>query len=155
MSIKRFLYGSWKDLLIGTIFISLSAVLSASMDTIDHHWKQSIFSKMGSYFHQDWTRVYERDEDGDLIIPLQRKQWNLVLFNMDIHPLFFDAWHLFKSTLILMIIMFGSTFIFARERRTFFWKRLEDWYLLLMIIILYSIMWILIFNLFYDHLLLL
>jgi hypothetical protein len=155
MQMIRFLKGSWKDLLIAAIFISLSAALNASMDTIEHHHSTSVFSKLGSYFYHDWTRLYEKDPDGNLIQPLQRKRWNFGIWKPAIHPLVFDAWHLFKSLMIIMIICYGSTFVFARERIVFTWKKIEHWYLLISLIIAYGLVWILMFNLFYDHLLLL
>lgn len=137
--------------MIATLFISFAAALNASMDTIDHHYNISVFSEAGSYFQNDWTRKYERDPEGELIYPLQRKQWNFGLFKINIHPLFFDAWHLFKSAMIFMIIIFGSTFIFARERFVFSWKIFKHWMLLVMLIIYFSIAWIGVFNLFYDY----
>jgi hypothetical protein len=155
MSLTYFIKGSWKDLLIAAFFISFAAALNASMDTLDHHYKESIFTKYGSYFQSDWTRKYEKDPSGDLIYPLQRKQWNLGLFKMDVHPLFFDAWHLFKSAMIFLIICYGATFVFARERIVFYYKKIEHWYLLIMLIAIYSAVWILTFNVFYNHWLLL
>lgn len=151
----NFIRGSWKDLLIGVFLITFAAGLNASMDTIEYHFDQSIFKDLPSYFEKDWTRIYEKDLEGNLIYPLQKKQWNLWLFKMDIHPLFFDAWHLFKSAVIFLIILFGATFIFAQERRIFRWDRLRDWIILGVLIVIYSAAWILTFNLFYDHWLLL
>lgn len=152
----NFIRGSWKDLLIAAFLISFAAALNASMDTIEHHFNQSIFKDMDPYFEKDWKRGYEKDPiTGELLYPLQWKQWNLGLFKMDIHPLFFDAWHLFKSAVIFLIILFGATFIFAQERRIFRWDRLRDWIILGVLIVIYSAAWILTFNLFYDHWLLL
>jgi len=151
-----FIKGSWKDLLIATIFISLAATFSASQDTIEHHYSTSIFSKLGSYFYHDWTRLYERDPDtGELIQPLQRKRWHILFWHPAIHPIFFDAWHLCKSAMIFMFILFGATFVFAKERIVFSWKKLKHWLLLLILVGCYGVAWILVFNLFYDYLLLL
>lgn len=155
MSLVRFMKRSWKDLLIAAFIISFAASLNAGMDTLDHHYNKSIFTKYGSYFQSDWTRAYKKDPGGELIYPLQPKQWNLGLFKIGIHPLFFDAWHLFKSAMIFLIICFGSTFVFARERIVFSWKKGEHWWLLTALIIFYSAVWILTFNLFYNHCLLL
>jgi len=154
MTLIGFISASKKDLLIAASFIMLSAALNSSMDTIEHHFKQSVFKDYGSYFENDWTRKYEKDSSGNLIQPLQKKKWNFGIFKIVVHPMFFDAWHLFKSAMIFMVICFGSTFVFARERMVFHWKKIEHWYLLIFIVVFYSVIWILTFNLFYDYLLL-
>ena len=36
---------------IGILFVMLEAIFDATMDTVDHHQKQSIFSKMKNQLH--------------------------------------------------------------------------------------------------------
>lgn len=158
--IKLFLKGTWKDLLIASFLISFAAGLNASMDTIDHHFNRSIFKDMPEYFAKDWTRKYEKDfETGELLLDEDgnyiRKKWNFVLFKINIHPLFFDAWHLFKSAMVALIILFAITLIFSKEHVVFNWNKIEHWYALIILFIWFSLCWNFIFNMFYDHWLLL
>lgn len=154
MAIIKFIRGSWKDILIGLFIIAIAAFLSASMDTIDHHYPESVFKDLPEYFFHDWTRLYEKDPDGNLIRPLIRKAWDFGFIKINIHPIFFDAWHLAKTLLIFMIILYGATFVFARERFVFYWKNLDHWMILIFLIVLYGFIWNLVFNLFYDSILL-
>lgn len=128
--------------------VAIAAISNASMDTIDHHYSKSIFINMGDYFKNNWTKKYEnnidtgellKDENGKYI----RKRWFGLIM---IHPMFFDAWHLFKVIMLGALLAVG---MFA-QRRLIINIRTILFYLVFGII-----SWILIFNVFYDHILLL
>jgi hypothetical protein len=118
--------------------VAFAAIMNASMDTIDHHYKASIFVDMGEYFNLDWTRKCETFIDGKCI----EKKW---FGFIPIHPMFFDFWHLAK------VLMLGALFAAGM----FTMRRLKITIRSIIFYLIFGITsWVLVFNLFYDSLLL-
>ena len=132
--------------LFALALVAGAAISNASMDTIDHHYGESIFVDMGDYFKSDWKRKYEADpttgellvdDDGEYI----KKKWFGII---PIHPMFFDAWHLFK-VIMLALLLFAGMFT---QRRFIINIRTILFYLLFGVL-----GWIMVFNLFYGSIL--
>lgn len=148
----KFLFNQKIFILSAVVFVIFAAICSASMDTIEHHYSNSIFTQYGNYFQQDWTRKYEKDPDGNLIQPLTRKTWDLGIIKIKVHPAFFDAWHLFKTLEIFFWILFGLTLFCVGDRLIYNHEQVK---VFITLFILYAFTWNLVFNLFYEHFLLL
>lgn len=124
--------------MISFVLIILAAICNSIMDVITHHWSESIFDKPKGiitkweiWWNPDysWINKYiAKDVKKGL-----RKIW---IFDVP----FTDAWHTFKS---IMIILFALAIVF--------YKQVFNWYTDFIII---GIIWNSIFNLFYNKILL-
>lgn len=104
--------------MISYIFLALASVCNAVMDTLTHHFSQSIF----------------RNRNGDFWNP--NVSWQYVNF-LPYTRYRADAWHLLKSAMIIFICL---AIVFADN------LNIIDFVLL-------GTIWNIVFNLFYNHLL--
>lgn len=122
------------------ILIILASISNAIMDTLNHHHSLSIFKRFpGTFFAEDsWKNKYiNRD------MAQGRIKWDLGLFKINKPVQLTDAWHLFKS--LQIIILISLIFIIPQAPNVLYF-------------ILYTlgagILYNLIFSLFYHKLLL-
>ena len=121
------------------LFIILAAICNAVMDTCSHHYYKSIFTRYSDlYWNADrsWLNKY--------IDRSPKKGFRKIFLEFN-YPVFLtDAWHLFKSLMIVFIILsiltFESNCVIA-------------WYGYIVLFVMYGILWNITFNLFYNHLL--
>jgi len=147
-----------KTLILVFIGVFLIGFLEASKDTIDHHFDRSVFKNFGSYFKNDWTRKYEKDEGGNLLLDENgkyiHKTWKipfvvpgssniLSIIKIKQHPAVFDFWHLCK------VLLYGLVVYIAAYRKE------QSQTIIIIKALLYGILYNLSFNLFYDVVLLL
>lgn len=144
---------------LATFFgIAIAGMLNAGMDTLRHHYDQSIFAEWNfpgkDYWKEDWKKKWETDpitgellydEDGNRI----RRFWmniRVVPFN---HPLWFDGWHMIKAVMVEIIILI---FIFRWfYRKQLFKQKLWHYVVSFLILnIIYALGWNLSFNYFYE-----
>lgn len=113
------------------------------MDTITHHWDNSVFAKYPKIFDPLWWNpVYSWPNHYiDNNPKNKKKKW---LFGL-IDAQFTDAWHTFKS-LMITIICSSIAFIINCYAN-------PQWYSYIIIIIVYGGFWNIWFNLFYNHVL--
>lgn len=131
--------------MISLLFFVLASVCNAIMDVISHHWDQCVFKRMNlnpQYWNPaiSWRNKYI---SGSPIYG--RKKW----LGINIHESFTDAWHFFKS---LMIIFICLSIAFS-----YHWKiALEHDYkmlTMLAIVIVFGTVWNFVFSLFYKKIL--
>ena len=121
--------------MIWLIMVLLAAICNAVMDTISHHHSTSVFKNHKSGFWSDANLVSWKNKyiNGD---PFQGRRRFLGII---IPVQFTDAWHLFKSLMVIVLalsVVFYSTIIYI-------WSDF----------VMFGIIWNLAFNLFYNHLL--
>lgn len=90
--------------MISFILIAIAAICNSIQDTLAHHHSVSVFSKHKKGFWSDateesWKNKYRNWDNGDKRI----RKWIFGLFNLP--AAFTDAWHFFKSTLIVILIL--------------------------------------------------
>jgi len=110
------------------IFFALAAMCNAVMDTLVHHYYRSIFVNMNKYFwnpEESWLHAK--------VIPFTKYK--------------LDAWHLFKSA---MIIFLALAVISAWVSGP---PLLNVWWFYLIAFIWLGVLWNGVFNLFYNHIL--
>lgn len=114
--------------MISLIFFSLAAICNAVMDTLVHHYYVSVFRKMknSSFWNPEKSWLHA--------IYLPHTKYKL------------DAWHLFKSGMIVMITLSIITF-----DKYIIW--FNAWWFYSFILIIYGTIWNLTFNLFYNKIL--
>lgn len=117
------------------IVLSLCSFFNASMDTIDHHWEQSIFNKYTSGSLNDWLSGVD---------PLPRYWY--------VHPIFYDGWHMFKNMMVFCFIVLIS-YLITLSTAIFHYRVTPQATFLLWVIGL-NLVWFLIFKLFYEVILL-
>lgn len=130
-------------ILLVSLFFAIGAMLNAGMDTLDHHRSDSIFVEWGKYWDDNGSLKY--DENGD------RKYFLDIHFVLFKHPVFFDAWHLFKALMIFNFMIALGLLYFKRSRIIFNVKRWIHWIVLAIIFIVFALVWNITFNLFYDN----
>jgi hypothetical protein len=89
--------------MVSVLFVILAAICNAVMDKISFHYYKSIFVKYKPFFWYPQVSWKNKYINGN---PCYGRRKFLV-FNL--HPAFTDAWHLFKS---LMIVFLVSAIIF-------------------------------------------
>jgi len=104
--------------MISYIFLALASICNAIMDTLTHHFSQSIF----------------RNKNGDFWNP--NISWRVATY-IPYTKYKVDAWHLFKSSMIIFICL---AIVFANK------LNIVDFVLL-------GTLWNIVFNIFYNHLL--
>lgn len=128
--------------IISIILLILAAICNSIMDTLDHHFNKSIFSKLNNKKWWDYSNSWKNKYiDGD-----PKKGRIKILFNINKPVQITDAWHLFKTLMIIFICISLSINLYIG-------CILIDNSILLNIII-YGISWNLSFSLFYNKLLL-
>lgn len=86
------------------ILIILAAICNAVMDVVSHKYRLSIFA------YDDFK---EHDQFWDASISWRNKYVGLspqngrrkMFWNINLHPAFTDAWHLFKSLMIIFLFL--------------------------------------------------
>jgi hypothetical protein len=122
------------------IFLILAAICNAIMDTITHHWDESIFDRpVGKITKWEmwWNPQYSwlnKYVDRNPKKPIRK-----ILGIFDVP--FTDAWHTFKSLMIVFITISISCALF------------NTLFPILISIIILGITWNLVFNLFYNKIL--
>lgn len=128
--------------MISIILITLAAICNAIMDICSHHYYYSVFTRFDDKFWNaihSWANKYiDRDPSKGRI------KWFGGLINKPVQ--FTDAWHLFKSMMIIFII---SAIPFCPKNEL----GLDEWMYYLLVIGIGGTTWNLTFNLFYNHLL--
>ena len=86
--------------MVSYILIILAAILNSAMDVISFHYSTSIFSKYNPQLFDpsiSWTNKYiDHDPKKGM------RKWFFGLF--DIPVALTDAWHLFKSSMVILVI---------------------------------------------------
>lgn len=101
-----------KRFIIVFSFIFAAGVFEGSADVIEFHYQGSVFQDLGSWWMHDWTRAYEKydngefkkDPDGNLI---HVKTW---IFNTPAY--FLDGWHFVKLLLFLSYLTCVAFLVF-------------------------------------------
>lgn len=124
------------------IFIILAAICNAVMDACSHYYYRSIFTRYSDlYWNADrsWLNKY--------IDRSPEKGFRKIFLGFN-YPVFLtDAWHLFKSLMIVFLIL-SITFAWSNNP-----PFITTWWFYLVIIIVLGTIWNVVFNLFYNHLL--
>lgn len=85
--------------MISLIFLSLSAICNAIMDTVSFHYEKSIFYKLSNHKWWNpkisWNNKYNQDST--------RKKWLWGLINKPVQVT--DAFHFFKMLMIMFIVI--------------------------------------------------
>jgi hypothetical protein len=153
---------TFKDILLASLFFAICAFLNASMDVTKDKFSSSVYSKISEpgtatykYFESDWRNKWETWPDGGLILDKDGNKipkWFLGIHIVPLnHPMFFDSWHLFKSA---MVFFFGVTLIvlyFKAAKIIFKFNKWYYWVVLGIVLVWFFLDWNIVFNLFYDH----
>lgn len=133
------------------ILIIISAIANAIMDIITHNYAWSIFDKYYYKFNpQYWNPKYSRLNK---YVERNRDLGRKKILGVRVHPAFTDAWHLFKSTMIVCLI---SAIVLAMNPNNHIIKICIFDYQILNMLLYIGILgtiWNLTFSLFYDKLL--
>jgi len=128
--------------MVSIILIALAAICNAVMDICSHHYYYSVFTMFNSQYwnaNVSWANKYINGEPS-----IGRKKWLYGMLNIPVQIT--DAWHLFKS---LMIVFLISAIPFCPSNEL----GLPEWIYYSAVIIAGGTVWNLTFNLFYKHLL--
>ena len=117
---------------IWVLFIMVSAICNAIMDTCKDHYSVSIFTKLNPQFWN--TEISWRNKYNKFLVSQGRNKAPTFLT---------DSWHLFKST---MIVSLAFALMFASMYYKPFYTYFES-------ILTFGIVWNGTFNLFYNKLL--
>lgn len=132
------------NLILISLCIALAAICNAIMDTLIHHWYISIFKKYNwEYWNPDlsWRNKY------NLKTPTLGKR--KILGGLVDYPVALtDAWHLFKSIMVVLLITAISIAWINPINITN--SKFVDF---IIILICGGTIWIQVFNLFYNKLL--
>lgn len=125
--------------------IILSSICDAIVDTLNHHYHKSIF-RTGNYNHQMWWNPENSWRNKYYPNTLERKVW-FTIFGIKVRTLvqISDAFHLFKTIRIITGIS-GSYLLgtlYSPDTISFLFN-----------ISLVGVVWNVVFNTFYNHLLL-
>ncbi len=122
--------------MISLIFWSLAAICNAVMDVLQNHFTDSVFTNR--IFNAGWW-----DPNRSWVNKYKFKNPRYGRNNKPI--IFTDAWHLFKFLMLtflgLSIVTFDKDYLY------------ETNYLILPVLVVYSLLWGMVFELFYKHLL--
>ena len=125
--------------MISLLLVALAAACNAVMDVLSFRYKQSIFTKYNPQWWNpaiSWKNKYISDTYSGVNINIRKKLFIGNLFMID-YPIFLtDAWHLFKS---LMIVLLGFAIVLYVPVVNIFVD-----------ILLIGLAWNLIFNVLYD-----
>jgi len=115
------------------LFFILASICNAVIDTLAHHYDTSVFVKLNRQFWDasiSWeNKYYIEIKDGKKIYIAKT---GIVWFT--------DAWHIFKSLMIVFICASIATVM-----------HFEQWYYSVALFAAYGIIWNVFFNLFYNH----
>lgn len=129
--------------MISLLLVALAAICNAVMDVISFHYKQSIFTKFNPQWWNpaiSWKNKYvdysKFAEYTGKVSKLEKRIFILNLFSIKYPTFLTDAWHFFKS---LMIVLLGFAIVLYNPIINIYVD-----------IILVGIVWNLIFNVFYN-----
>jgi len=130
-------------ILISLTFLALAAICNALIDVISFHFYQSIFSTRNQYI---WNPTYSwRSKYIDGNPDKGRIKWHIWSFYFN-KPLFFcDAWHRYKSLMIICLCLSIVTF------QSLEYQLLSGCLDSLLYAGVYGTLWNMIFNLFYNR----
>jgi len=120
------------------IFLVLAAISNSVMDTLQFHFETSVFSELNkNYWNPNisWRNKYI---NGDTKLGRIKILW---IFDKPV--LLTDAWHLFKS--LMITFLFLSIFTFN--------IKLNYWYTILILFVVYKVIWGIYFEAFYKFIL--
>jgi len=129
--------------------IIIAAISNAVMDTIKHHWGESIFARklvVGKWAHTFFHKLGWRNSyiNGD---PKQGKvKWKFLGRSFTPHPAFLDAWHSCKSIMLICLFTAMSLGLYMEPK----FSPLGKWPDTILLIVLIGLLWIFTFNAFYD-----
>lgn len=125
--------------MISFILVGLAAIFNAVMDTLQFHYKQSMFTKYNSNWWNPAVSWKNKYEDWDNYRRVRKKIFIFNLFYIN-YPIFLtDAWHFFKSS---MVVCLGLAIICYKP----FMTPIFD-------LVLIGVIWNIMFLLFYKKLL--
>jgi len=116
--------------MISLIFFCLAAICNAVMDTLVHHFGISVFQKLNPQFW--WPEISWKNKYVDFDPAKGHKKLMIDSFS--------DGWHVFKTLMIVFICLSIVTYDFFNI----------PWWLM---VIGYGTLWNIVFNLFYNHIL--
>ena len=129
--------------MISLLLVALAAICNALMDTISFHYKQSIFTKYNPQWWNpaiSWKNKYvdysKFAEYTGKVSKLEKRIFILNLFSIKYPTFLTDAWHFFKS---LMIVLLGFAIVLYNPVVNIYVD-----------IILVGLAWNLTFNVFYN-----
>jgi hypothetical protein len=128
--------------MISIILIALAAICNAVMDICSHHYYYSVLTRFDSKFWNastSWANKYVNGQPAN-----GRVKWLGGIMNKPVQLT--DAWHLFKS---LMIVFLISAIPFCPSNEF----GLPEWIYYLLVIGVGGTVWNLVFNLFYNRIL--
>ena len=120
------------------IFFTLAAICNAVMDKLSFHFYDSVFSRDVRYWQWFNPEVSWRNKYIDKMPSKGLRKW--LIFDVQ----FTDAWHTFKSLMIVFLALSIITF----DLYTF-----NVWWIKLIVFCVYGFVWNVVFNLFYNRLL--
>ena len=131
--------------MISLLLVALAAICNAVMDVISFHYKQSIFTKYNPQWWNpaiSWKNKYvdysKFAEYTGKVSKLEKRIFILNLFSIKYPTFLTDAWHFFKS---LMIVLLGFAIVLYVPVVNIYVD-----------IILVGLAWNLVFNVFYNKL---
>lgn len=128
-------------MLISLIFFILASISNAVMDTCSHHFSNSVFSKLNPKFWDATISWMNKYVDGNPSKGIRKLFW-IINFPVQLT----DAWHMFKSLMIIFICASIATF----KGYTIYYFEYE-WLNIAIAIIVYGTTWNLFFSLYYGY----
>lgn len=119
------------------LLLAIAAIFSAAMDIIAHKYERSIFSKKNNHKYYD-LRVSWRNKYIDGFPHLGRTYWKVGPHKITKHAAFTDAWHLYKSCMVVFFVASAVVYNFTNV------------YISLIHWILLGTVWTQTFNIFYN-----
>lgn len=126
--------------MITLIFWILAAIFNSAMDVVAHKYDSSIFTKKNNPQYYD-KRISWRNKYIDGFPHNGRTYWKIGKFKLVKHTAFTDAWHLFKSLMIVCLAISIVTYQYDNVLTS------------LIHFCILGFVWIQSFNLFYNKLL--
>ena len=135
--------------MISLIAFLLASICNSIMDTVSHHHPRSIFKNYEKGFWSDaeiesWKNKYVDWDGGNH----SYKKVKILFFSVTLHPAFTDAWHFFKSLMIVLICISIVSF-----KMIVVYDLNSSFLTLLVTFVIYGIVWNCGFNVFYNHIL--
>ena len=142
--------------IIISFLIFIAALCNAVMDTVDHHFSNSIFNKIKSPFWRLWfnenagwkNKYVDRDPSKG------RVKWNIfgIKFNKPVQIT--DAWHFFKKIMIFAICLIPSILLVHLEIYLYEFETFNTVLNILLYWLLFGTIWnVTFFRIFYNGLL--
>ncbi len=126
------------------IFWVLASICNSIMDKTNHHYSKSIFVKLNPMWWNGEISWKNKYIDGDSTLGLRKlfPKSNGLLGKINYPVQLSDAWHFFKTLMIIFLVL--SVITFDSSSLTSF----TDY---LIIFISYGVIWNIIFSLFYNN----